>query len=214
MIGLIVLSITSFFMVLPQALATPQNGLGFELGVGYPELSIVNGTQNAKYTGVSVQGNVLFPLLNSGNFSMDLDLLYRYTSAENNSSNSTLSEWAHFTTFGSGLRFNYSYLFAGVDYLFAKGKHVRAGTDNQIFDYDFNPIQWHVGVALPLSPVTSFVAGYSQMLTADTTVQSNSLSINEQVFWIRLQIDFGVSFFNLLKPSESFAPTRNSFFVQ
>ena len=197
-----------------SAFATSQSGLGFELGVGYPDMTIATNSLNARYSGVSVQGNLLFPILSSGNFSMDLDLLYKYTSAENNSSNTTLSEWAHFTSFGSGLRFNYSYLFAGVDYLFAKGKLVRAGTSNQIFSYDFNPIQWHAGAALPLSPVTSVVVGYSQMLSTDVTVQSSNLAVSEQVFWLRVQIDFGVSFFNLLSPSESFQPTRNSFFVQ
>jgi len=211
------LSLLSFITLIlsfqNHAQATVQNGLGFELGVGYPQISISDPTQNAKYSGVSVQGNVLFPLLSSGQFSMDLDLLYRYTSAENNSSNSTLSEWAHFTTFGSGLRFNYSFIFVGFDYLFAKGKHVRAGTSNSIFEYNFNPLQWHAGLSLPLSPVTSVVAGYSQMLNTDFEVQGSNFSANEQIFWLRLQTDFGVSFFNLLAPSESFQSTRSDFFV-
>lgn len=198
----------------PFAEATSQNGLGFELGVGYSQLSISDSLQNAKYTGVSAQGNLLFPLLASGAFSMDLDLSYRYNAAENNASNETLSEWAHFNSFGSGVRLNYSFLFVGFDYLFAKGKHLRAGSSNQIFEYDFNPIQWHAGLALPLSPVTSIVIGYSQMLSTEFSVQNSSFSVNEQVYWLRLQIDFGVSFFNLLNPGESFKTTRDSFFVR
>lgn len=213
-----VLKVSSLFLTLALfsgvASATSQSGLGFELGVGYPDMTITTNSLNARYSGVTMQGNVLFPLLSSGNFSIDLDLLYKYSAAENNASNSTLSEWAHFTSFGSGLRLNYSFLFVGFDYLFSKGKHVRAGSSNQIFDYDFNPLQWHAGLALPLSPVTSVVAGYSQMLKTDVNIQNTNLSLSEQVFWLRVQIDFGVSFFNLLKPSESFQPTRNSFFVQ
>ena len=200
-------------MQLQVAEATLQNGLGFELGVGYSQFSLSSPTQNAKYSGVTTQGNILFPILNSGQFSIDLDFLYRYTSLENNSSNNTISEWSHQTTFGSGLRFNYSFLFAGIDYLFAKGKHVQAGTVNQIFNYDYNPIQWHAGISLPLSPVTSIVGGYSQMLETDFEVQGSQFSTNEEIFWLKLQIDFGVSFFNLLSPSESFQPTRNEFFV-
>ena len=206
--------ITSSLLFSVKSQATPQGGLGFELGVGYPEVNIATDSLNAKYTGIAAQGNLLFPLLSSGAFSVDLDLMYRYTTLENNSSNQTLSEWAHFTSFGTGLRANYSFLFPGVDLLILKSKHLRAGTDNQIFEYNLNPVNWHVGVALPLSPVTSVVFGYSQMLESKANVQGVNLSLNEQVFWLRLQIDFGVSFFNLLKPSESFESTRNSFFVQ
>ncbi len=197
-----------------QAYATTQKGLSLELGVGYPQYSLSSALQNGKYSGVSAQGRVLFPLLSSGHFSMDLDVSYQYTSLENNSSNAVLSEWAHLNNFGSGLRFNYSFLFVGVEYLFSKGKHVRAGTSNQIFEYDFNPIQWQAGLALSVSPVTSIVVSYSQMLGTNVSVGGSQFEANDQVLWLRFQIDFGVSFFNLLAPEESFKTTRGSFFIR
>ena len=203
--------VASLTMVVASANATAKQGLGFEIGVGYPDISIRDSTQNAKYSGISVQANLLFPLLKSGNFSIDLDLIYRYTTGENNASNNTLSEWTHLTTFGSGLRFNYSYLFVGFDYLFTKGKHLRAGSSNQIFDYSINPIQWHLGLVLPISPVISVVAGYSQIFDTNFNIQTDSFTMSEQIYWLRLQIDFGVNFFNLLEPSESFTPTRKDF---
>jgi hypothetical protein len=200
-------------LITSTSFATAQKSLGFEMGVGYPDLTIINTSQKARYSGMSAQGNLLFPILSTGNFSMDLDFLYKYTSVENNSSNSTLSEWAHFTSFGTGLRFNYSYFFIGADYLSARGKHVQAGTANQIFDYKFNTYQWHAGLSLPLSPAASIILAYSQMPKTSIEIQGQSLSLQEQIFSLRLQIDFGISFFNLLNPSDSFAPTRNSFFT-
>ena len=197
-----------------EAHATTQKGVSLELGVGYPQYSLSDSAQNGKYSGVAAQGRILFPLLSSGQFSMDLDISYQYYSLENNASNSALSEWAHMNSFGSGVRFNYSFLFVGVEYLFSKGKHVRAGTSNQIFDYNFNPIQWQAGLALPVSPVTSIVASYSQMVTTDFSVSGSTFSANDQVFWLRFQIDVGVSFFNLLEPQESFQSTRSSFFIR
>ena len=194
--------------------ATPQNGLGLELGVGFPDVTVNTPTQTARYGGVSVQGNLLFPLLSAGSFSMDLDLVYQYTSTENNASNSTLSEWAHFSGYGAGLRLNYSYLMVGAEYLTNQGRHIRAGTSNQIFEYQYNPIRWHVGLALPLSNVTSFVVGYSQTAESEINLASETLRVRQQTFWIRLQIDFGVSFFNLLNPEESFQSTGNGFFAQ
>ena len=185
-----------------------------EISVGYPSLTIATGSLNAKYSGVAVQGDVLFPLLNSGLFSIDFDLSYRYTSLTNNASTAALAEWGQFNGLGTGVRFNYSYLFAGIDYQFMRGKHLKAGTVNELFEYDYNPTQWQAGLALPLSPVTSVVLGYSQILTTELTTQNQNIKLNEQIIWFKIQIDFGISFFNLLAPGDTFAPTRNSFFVQ
>lgn len=194
--------------------ATTQHGVSLELGVGYSQYSLLNTGQAGKYSGLAAQGRALFPLISSGLFSMDLDFSYQYTSLENNASNTTLSEWSHLNSFGAGIRFNYSYLFIGAEYLFAKAKHVRAGTNNQIFDYNFNPIQWQAGLALPVSPVTSIIASYSQMVSTDLNVGGTNFKASDQVVWLRFQIDFGVSFFNLLAPEESFQSTRGGFFVR
>lgn len=193
--------------------ATTQHGVSLELGVGYSQYSLSDQTQKALYSGISSQGRALFPLLSSGLFSIDFDLSYQYLSLENNASNNTLSEWSHVSGFGGGLRFNYSYLFAGIDYLMLEGQHVRAGTVNDIFQYHVKPLQWQAGLALPVSPITSITFSYSQMIPTDFSVEGASFKVTNQAFWIRFQIDFGVSFFNLLNPEKSFEPTRNGFFV-
>ena len=62
------LTLLSISFLTQTSWATRQNSLGFELGVGFPQISIATDTLNAKYSGASVQGNVLFPLLNMGAF--------------------------------------------------------------------------------------------------------------------------------------------------
>lgn len=204
-----------FILFLPlSSYATNQGGLGMEISVGYPTLSIATGNQQAKYSGVSAQANLLLPLMSAGLFSMDLDLFYRYSGFENNASTSTQAEWAIMHGFGSGVRFNFSYLFAGVDHIFMTGKHLKAGTVNETNNYDFTPLQWHAGINLPLSPVTSVAVGYSQLLNGNAKTQGQNIEVNEQILWFRIQIDFGIGFFNLLSPGESFEATRSDFFVQ
>ena len=154
-------SLILVWLVPLSSLATNQGGLGMEISVGYPTLSVETGNQQAKYNGVSTQANLLLPLMSVGLFSADLDLFYRYSGFENNASTSTQAEWAVMHGFGSGLRFNFSYIFAGIDHIFMTGEHLKAGTVNEKNNYDFTPLQWHAGLNLPLSPVTSVALGYS-----------------------------------------------------
>ncbi len=203
------------FILFPlSTFATTQNGIGLELGLGYPQVQLSDDGQRALYSGVGVQGTALFPLLDYGSFSTDLEVSYTYYSLENNNESALVKEWSHYSAFGSGLRFNLSYLFVGLNYAFANSKHLQSGSSGVNIEYEFNPFVWHAGLALPLSPLTALVIGYSGNFQGDISVDGSDLKFNDQTVWVRFQIDFGVSFLNLLTPGQSFEKTRDSFFPQ
>jgi len=211
--GLFILVIFVFSPhLLAQNTETPK-GIGLEIGAGISDFTISSQTLNSRYSGLTLESRLLFPLLNSGLFNMSLEGIYKYTSLENNSNNLSVNEWAHFNHFGAGVRFSYSYLFVGYDYMLSKGENIISGPNSQFLEYDFHSQQWFAGLSIPLSPITSVIFAYSQLLDTQVDLQGQNLRLNEQCFWLKIQIDFGFSFLNLLKPSESFKATRGSFFI-
>lgn len=189
-----------------------KRGIVMELSVGYPELSILAGGQTAKYNGYSIQGNLIFPVASGLTYSLDLDVSYTLDTFENNASSQTEAEWAHFNGAGTGLRFRLSYFEVGIAYQYLRGSHVRAGSNTEIYEYNFNPLTWKLGFNIPLSGNTSMGLGYSSMEKTEVLSQGQSLSVQNNTIWFKIQIDFGVSFLNIMKVEESFTSTSSGSF--
>ncbi len=200
-VGLIIL-----FLISPFAKASFQSGMGFEMSVGYPQMSASLGTSSARYQGVSVLGNLILPVLDYYNsFSTDLTIGYRYTSYQNTASNTALAEWAQLQGFSPGLRCNFKYFFFGADVSLLKGRHLVSGTSSGIRDYSANPIEGYVGASLPVGRMATLAASYNQHLVKGKgSTSEGEITINEQIFMISVQIDFGVGFFNVTKDDSVF----------
>jgi hypothetical protein len=88
------------------AQASFQRGIGLELNIGYPQLTASLSNTEARYTGLSLGGQLILPLLDyEGSFSMDLTLGYQYANYQNTASTSVAAEWSQIQGFHPGLRF-------------------------------------------------------------------------------------------------------------
>lgn len=201
-----------FFLLIPSFAFAKKKGLGMEMGVGYSNMSVSTSNATAKYSGIGVQGDFLIPFYSKGLFNAEFDLSYKYTSVTNNASTANSSEWGNFDGFGLGCRLNYSYFFLGADYLFMDAKHIIVGNSSGLFDYSYNPIQIHGGIAFPIAQATSIVLGYTHMLANSVRTQGQDLTLQDGTFWIRIQIDFRDSFISLYGPSETTNTGRQHIF--
>gem|GEM_PF-4484016 len=195
------------------AQSTDSKGITMEFSAGYPTYQIATPDLNAIYNGYSLQGGLIIPFASGASYSLDLDISYGLDSLENNRSNNLESEWAHFNTVGAGLRFRLSYFELGVSKQHMRGKHLRAGAETQIYDYKLDPLSWRAGINIPLSSNTNIGVGYSANLQSDVFAQGENLKIKSETVWIKVQIDFGITFLNLFAVEESFTSTRASFFT-
>lgn len=186
--------------------ASFQSGIGVEMVLGYPQMTASLAGAEAKYSGVAVGANLILPLLDyNNNFSMDWTVGYRYSNYQNTASTGSIAEWAQLQGFNTGTRFNLKYFFLGLDMIFIDGRHIVAGNNSELFDYNMNPIQAYVGFTLPLSDLVSLAGSYKQYLVkGQATVNSLDLNVNEQTFMITLQFDLGIGFLNVIEEDSTF----------
>ncbi len=107
-----------------QSLAGGGDGIVVDGAAGMPAMTISNpdGT-SAGYDGISLQGRVQFPLVESGRFSWALTGVVRYHDLENTKSSNDESEVANHLGPGLGFNFNFGQINLGYEYMMMKARH-------------------------------------------------------------------------------------------
>ena len=189
-----------------EVFASFQSGISFEVSAGYPQMTAQLSGSEARYTGTSMNASLILPLLDyARSSSIDFTLGYRFANYQNSASNGTAAEWSQLQGFTPGFRLNLKYFFFGADVIFLQGRHLVAGSNSEIFDYNINPIQGVAGVNFPLIDDLSVAVSYKQHLaTGKATLNGSELTVNEQIFLVSLQFDLGIGFLNVIEEDSTF----------
>lgn len=178
--------------------ARDQSGLDLEIGLGYARGSLDSVNQNAHYTGLATQASLLIPVIEEDKFKLEVEGVFNYTSLENNYSSVSANEWLHSKSYGGGLRMNLYYFFIGAGYFISKTKYLHSTDTQNLYIIENNPLVFQAGLQIPITQRSSLVLGYSKTAATDIVIDGATFKSNQDAFWLRLRLDFGVGLLNLL----------------
>lgn len=173
-------------------------GIGFDGALGYPSATITNPDESkATYSGVSVAGRFVAPLIETAGFDMTFDLCGRYVDLSNTANSAAQRETGNHIGLGAGLTLRLGKLYFGADYLHMRARHFFVGNKDEYLEYEYEPVNFFGGIKFAVGKSLSVAATYSHAsasIPAKYTGLSDDSKYTDNIYWLHLTYETGLPF--------------------
>ncbi|MCB0363369.1 MAG: hypothetical protein KDD35_11635 [Bdellovibrionales bacterium] len=202
-LGITILSLALLlesFLFSPQAIcaATSKNdNILFEGAIGTPSTEIKNpDDSSAYYSGLALQGRILFPIYSLQSFASQFSANLRYLELENTANNALQKEFSGQLGPGIGLRLSFGKIIFGADYFLLIDKHYSFGSISKELSQEFTPISYYAGISMPIGTLSfglTYTLSSGSIGTKQTLLNQNS-AYNDTLIMLHINWNTGISF--------------------
>lgn len=177
--------------------ASPK-GVAVVGAIGSPTLKLSNPDgSDVYYSGVSLWGRGLIPIVEARAFRFDLLGSLRFTNANNKKNNDAQKEEADILGYGGGAEIGLYSLFFGLEYLMNTGKHYSIGAFNNSLIYHYNSLNYYIGFEKRLGIFNLgivYSSGSGSIPTSETNL-SKATPVSDSAIWLQASYSFKKDFF-------------------
>jgi hypothetical protein len=175
--------------------ASVYAGIGFDGSIGYPVATITNPDDTkAHYSGLSLQGRFISPLIESGSFDLTLDLIGRYIDMGNTANAAAQRESGSQMGLGAGLTLRLGKVYLGADMIQARARHFFVGNKDEYLEYEMTQMSAFLGLRFQIGKAMSAALTYSQasapIESKFTGLETNSKYV-DTITWLHLTYETG-----------------------
>jgi hypothetical protein len=177
-------------------------GLSAQAELGLPTVSIANpdGT-NAYYTGVTVLGRGILPLIDGKLFSINLVGNAKYLDLRNTANSGSQKEYANHIGGGVGASINLWIFFYGIDYNYMFARHYAVGTISRELNFNYSTAMSYYGVQKDFGQLS--LGGGMSLSSATISKRASGLSADspytEKIYFVFARYSTGLTIPRMFK---------------
>ncbi len=177
------------------ALAESQAGIGFDIGLGYPNAYVSNPDgSRSNYTGLAAEGRFVTPVVTGSRGAITLDLVGRYVDLNNTASSAAQRENGNLLGLGISPTLLFGKIYFGADFIYMRARHFFVGTKNQYIEYEMPIVGYFVGLKTEIGKSLQVSVSYSQasgQIPSSKTLLSEDSPYRDSIYWVKFTYDTG-----------------------